>query len=369
MKIAYISHHTRPCYEFNFFSQLDFEKIKFIDTNFDSYPEKKDIKLEYCKVDFKENKILNRFFHSTATFVKYKNFEKYLEDVDLVIVLEVFSSLSKQFIKYCKKHNKKVISFVYELVPNHLIYKIPPYIFNKMYCIKNSDFFITVSNMAKKHLIQLGAKNDKIQTIYPGINPTNFFYDKNIIKNYKRIIYIGRLDKHKGIDIAINICNKLLLKQEHFEMWFIGDGQYKTEIEKLCNNNKNIKYFGQIANSELQKYLSQSAIYLLPCRDTYKFGFKIGSEQFGFSFAEAMMCGLSIISTNCGAIPEIITNNNIISKQNDENFILESIVKLLHNEKLIKDTGNKNIFIANEKYDIKKQSIKLTNEIKYIIKK
>src|SRR5947209_6160101 len=122
MKIAYVSHHGRPCYEYDWFSKLNFEAVKFIDTDFSKYPANPALNIEYCKASYKEVPILNQLFHSTAAPVFYKDFEKCLSDVDLVIVLEVFSSLSRQFVEYCKKNNKKVVVLVYELIATHPIY-------------------------------------------------------------------------------------------------------------------------------------------------------------------------------------------------------------------------------------------------------
>jgi len=97
------------------------------------------LRFSNCKVNFKENKLLNKLFHSTASIVRYKDFEKYLVDVDIIIVLEVFSSLSKQFVKYARKTNKKCFVIVYELIPNHLIYKIPIFKINTSIVKKYAD--------------------------------------------------------------------------------------------------------------------------------------------------------------------------------------------------------------------------------------
>ncbi len=368
MKIAYISHHKRPCYEYDWFSKLNFEKIKFIDTDFSSYPKNPSKNIEYCIVNYRENCFLNKFFHSTASVVYYKDFENYLKDVDVVIVLEIFSSLSKQFVNYCNKHNKKVIVLVYELIDNHPIYSIPTHILNKTYCIKNSDLFICISNKAKEHLIKLGAETSKVKVVYPGIN-LDVFKPEYSKRDSNRIIFIGGLGYHKGIDLVLLLYKKLVSLFPNQEMWIIGDGLYKEKVVELSKQYPNFKYFGRIDNKKLPDYLNLCGIYILPCRDSYKLGQKVGSEQFGFSLVEAMACGLIIVSTKCGAIPEIITKNNIICEQNNFDELYDEINNLLKNYNKYVNTVYINVGIVKEKYDLEKQSLALATLIKGLIKK
>lgn len=366
MKIAYISHHKRPCYEYNWLSKLDFEKIKFIDADFSSYPKNPPENIEYCNVNYRENHFLNKFFHSTASIVYYKDFEKYLEDVDVVIVLEIFSSLSKQFVKYCKKHNKKVIVLVYELIVNHPLYSMPTHILNKRYCLKNSDLFVCISKAAKEHLITLGAETSKVKVVYPGIN-LDIFKPEYSRRDNNRIIFVGGLGFHKGIDLILSLYTKLVSLFPNQEMWIIGDGPYKKKVIELSEQYPNFKYFGRIDNNKLPDYLNLCDIYILPCRDSYKFGQRIGSEQFGFSLVEAMACGLIVISTKCGAIPEIITENNIICEQNNFDELYYRTVALINNEEIFANNAKINVQIVKERYDLRKQSLMLTEIINELI--
>lgn len=366
MKIAYISHHGRPCYEYEWFNKIDFETIKFLDTDFSAYPDSHAKNIEYCKVEFKENKFVNKFLHSTASIVHYFNFEKYLHDVDVVIVLEVFSSLSKQFTKYCKKNNKKIVTLVYELIPNHPIYYLPTHYFNRIYNSKNSDLFICVSNLAKDHLIALNVPQQKIEVVYPGIN-IDLFKPAYTQRDETGIIFVGGLNIHKGINQVITIYQELLSNYPNQKLHIAGSGPYADYIYAFCQAHLNTFYYGRVSNSELPKLLNRNGIYFLPAKDTYKFGFRIGSEQFGFSLVEAMACGLAVISTDCGAIPEIITSNNIICKQGYTDDILVEMEKLLRDPSETYQIGQRNVEIVKEKYDINKQALKLTGSIKKIM--
>lgn len=364
MKIAYISHSWRPCYEYPFFSLIPCDEIRFIDTDFSSYPKNPPTHVKYCHVEKEENIFLNKFFHSTASHVRYMWFEKHLNDIDVIIVLEVFSSLSKQFVEYGKKKNIKVIPYVYELIPEHLIYKIPPYSFYTRYVKKYASSYITVSDKAKEHLIQRGFNKDKIYTIYPWINTNLFTFIPSILRNTKKIIFVWKLERHKWFDLVIQLAKDLLFEWIEFELDIIGDGSLQNEASELSQKYSNIKYYGKIENSELPKYLNSWSLYILPCRDSYKFWkFKIGSEQFWFSLVEAMSCWLSVISTDCWAIPEIIWKENIIIPQNDYQSLKKEVINLLLKNNTI---SYKNIDMVKQKYDIKTQANSLNSFIQNV---
>lgn len=358
MKIAYISHHNRPCYEYPWFSSMNAESVEFIDTDFSHYPKTMPKNIFYRKADFKENWFLNKFFHSTASIVKYFSHDKFLEKVNTIITLEVFSSLSRQFVELGKKTGKKTAVLVYELIPNHPIYSIPYYQKNTKFVIKNANKFICVSNKAAQHLLALGAKKNKIKVIYPGIDLNIFKPGVKESKHSKiRLIFTGKLEKHKGVDDLIEIFQTLTKKyKDKIELMICGKGSYLKEIKHLIKSNKNVKYFGQVKNERLPEILSEADIYVFPAEDTYKLNRKIGSEQFGFSVVEALACGLPVVSYDCGALKEIIGKNNFSVAMGNKKALLEKIIKLIENPKLRKSVGKENLKRVGELFDINKQA-------------
>ena len=57
-------------------------------------------------------------------------------------------------------------------------------------------------------------------------------------------------------------------------------------------------------------------------------------EPFGLTIAEAQAVGLPIITTNCGGIPEVVSDKNAIILNIDDSFINDlasAIIELYHN--------------------------------------
>lgn len=365
MKVAYISYFGRPCYEFGWLAKLDAQKIKFIDVDFSSYPKEPGEKIEYCQVGYSENRLFKNRFHSSARMLKYNNFEKHLKDVDVVIVLEVFSSLSHQFVEYCKNNNKKCVVIVYELIARHPLNFLPTHYFNRKYSIRNADHFVCVSNKAKESLLRLGAKDERVSVVYPGIDMAIFglVAQKEPSKN---ILFVGGLKEHKGIDLFLRLADELMLDGST-GMGVVGDGPFSKMVQEYADKYDNFIYYGRVANSSLPDIFCKYGVYLMPCREMSRFGIKITAEQFGFSFVEAMASGLAVITTECGAIPEIVTNNNIVVKQDDYESLRSETRDLLLVQDRIARIGRENIEIARERYDVGEQAKALFDVLRNLI--
>lgn len=356
MKVAYISHHSRPCYELEWFSLLPVEELRILDTDFGGYNRSESTKLKYCQVEYRENKSLNRLFHSTAAHVTYTGYEKYLEDVDVIIVLETFSSLSRQFVEYARCKGKKIWVLVYELIPNHPIYSIPPYRFYTKYVTQRADGFICVSERAKQHLVKQGVAGDRCHVVYPGIDISQFSPPKKRRTGHaKKVLFLAKIAPHKGIGIFLEVARR---HPEH-SFTVAGDGPQKDEVVAAAAALPNLTYVGRIAHPDVPNLLREHDIYIMPAVDSYRWGRKMGSEQFGFSLVEAMACGLAVVTTDCGAIGEIVTERNFVVPQHDGSAINEALDRLLKDDQLLQHIQQDNPEIVRDRYDIHQQAQKV----------
>jgi len=364
MNIAYISHHGRPNYEYEWFRRMPAEKIKFIDVDFSGYPSHPPKNVEYCKVDFVESRLSKGRFHSTASLVRYKNYEKYLEDVDIVIVLEIFSSLSKQFVRYCKQSRKKSVVLVYELIAAHPLHYLPTHIMNRLYVTKYAHQFICVSSKAARSLMALGVSSQKISVVYPGIDLTRFACPAVQKKRPRiHIVFVGGLKPHKGIDIFLAVAQDYLDRRSDVHFSVVGGGPWTDAVQKMATQYHHFHYYDVVKNHDLPAILQEQHIYILPCKDMYRYGIKITSEQFGFSLVEAMACGLAVITTDAGAIPEVVTEQNIICHQNSADAVKAALGALLRDPSRLAAIRKGNVELVKNRYDIVKQAQALYNKL------
>lgn len=122
------------------------------------------------------------------------------------------------------------------------------------YFYRFSDLVITNSNFEKKFIKQnFNIKN--IQCVYPAsilkVKKKKYNINKKI-NNVKKIIYVGRLSKEKGV-ITILRALSMIRNKLDFKLEIYGDGNEKQNIIKFIKSNNlenNILFYGYVKNKK-----------------------------------------------------------------------------------------------------------------------
>lgn len=188
--------------------------------------------------------------------------------------------------------------------------KISEFIFKKI--CDNSDVLFSLNNASYNHIKKLIGKES---IIVPNFIKSSILEEKNTIKvstDIKNILYVGHITKSKGCDDIIDIAKQM--PDKIFKM--IG---YISDEIKEIQTTKNVKYLGELTHEQVLQQMREHDLLLFPTH----------TEGFPNVVLEAMACGMPIISTDVGAIPDMIENNGgIVVKPKDKKSIKSSINKL-----------------------------------------
>lgn len=135
-----------------------------------------------------------------------------------------------------------------------------------------------------------------------------------------KFVFAGRLEAPKGVDLIIEIINKLPVNK--IEEWvFIGDGPLKQSLENACKLTKiNARFTGFVNQLEVHKELETAHFLVLPSR----------SEGFPKIVAEAWNYQCIPIASAVGSIPHYLNEKNgILLESITENGLLKALVKML----------------------------------------
>lgn len=114
-------------------------------------------------------------------------------------------------------------------------------------------------------------------------------------ENERIITHISNFRKVKRIEDVIRIFYKIQEKLPS-KLIMVGDGPEKENAENLCSDLNIINKVLFLGNSnEIDKILCYSDLFLLPSE----------TESFGLAALEAMACGVPVISSNSGGLPEV----------------------------------------------------------------
>ena len=156
-------------------------------------------------------------------------------------------------------------------------------------------------------LVKIGGyEENKVISIHNGVN-TRIFIPKNkkLEKNKLGIIFVGRPTAKKGINWLKDV---------------VGSIKKESDLEiklRIVGGENNIPY------EKLPECYGQADVLIQP---------SLVHETFGLTIAEAMSCGIPVIISNMGAMPEVAGEAGIVVEPGDNDGLKKAIVELAVNK-------------------------------------
>ena len=216
----------------------------------------------------------------------------------------------------------------------------------KRYLVTHAAGYFASGNHAAEYFKYFGADPEKI-FIHPftslhkedilerRVTPEerSFFRKKLGLADKKTVLTIGQFIPRKGFDILIKAWSTKL--DSNAQLIIVGGGDDKEYYKKLIaeNQSQNIILVGFKQKAEIFEYYKAADLFVLPTRE----------DIWGLVINEAMACGLPVISTNmCLGAIELLDIECIVPVD-DVSSLKEKIEKLIGNEALREEQGNRNL--------------------------
>jgi len=222
------------------------------------------------------------------------------------------------------------------------------------FVLENADEITVNSHVAKKELnFRFPSLRTRISIIPMGID-TRLFTKRNQLKNqyqsFKIILFVGRLNEQKGVEVLIKAMKKIKNVISNSKLLVIGEGNYRTHLEKLVHElglGGNVNFLGPIQKSKLPGYYSRADVFVLPSVTS-----KIGTESFGLVLLEAMSCGTCVIGSSSGGIKDIIKDgeNGLIFQEKNHEQLADKIISVLKDDTLRDKLAKKGQKFARSNY-------------------
>ena len=179
-------------------------------------------------------------------------------------------------------------------------------------------------------------EESKIEVVYLGnsmIPNNNTILDFKLPKKY--IIFVGARGGYKNFDTFIKSVTPLLYEDKELSIVCVGGGKFKAFEIALFNSldiNKQIQRF-DIDDDKLAIFYKNAILFVFP--SLY--------EGFGIPILESFACKCPLACSNTSSLPEIAGDGAEYFDPTDKLSILNSIQKVLYNDKLRKQLINKGI--------------------------
>lgn len=225
------------------------------------------------------------------------------------------------------------------------------------------DCLFAISPAVKDIYINNGIKEENIEIIpnfMEGVTNTEVDSDSNI-SNSLDILYVGRLETHKGVDILLqSFTDYLTNPNTKYELTInvVGEGAERTSLEKQVSNFENyVQFHGWVPHDEISSYYNQADVFVHPGR---------WPEPFGRTVIEAMQHNCVPIVSDVGGPPWIVGDSGLIFEREDPADLAACINKILSNKEFYHELQS-NISGQLRRFEPDRVLSKLTGEYERIM--
>ncbi|KAF2843730.1 glycosyltransferase family 4 protein [Patellaria atrata CBS 101060] len=130
------------------------------------------------------------------------------------------------------------------------------------------------------------------------------------------IVVISRLFYNKGTDLLIAAIPRILASHPNVRFIIAGSGPKAIDLEQMLERNvlqDRVELLGPVRHEEVRDVMVRGHIYLHPSL----------TEAFGTVIVEAASCGLYVVCTRVGGIPEVLPNHMTeFAKPEEDDIVL-----------------------------------------------
>lgn len=208
------------------------------------------------------------------------------------------------------------------------------------YAFKRASALIAVDLITKDFYSKLYPQYEqKIRVIPTGVN-TDMFYPiaKDLARRElgfnltdKIIIYVGRVEPPKRLDIIIRAFHAVLQQEQNYRLVIVGDGVLMDDIKALSvqlSIDEHVSFLGVRKRAELPLLYNSADVSILIS----------GNEGSPLSVKESLACGIPVVANMVGDIGQLIHDsfNGYIIDEEDIVGIAERLIAAVNHSDSIK---------------------------------
>ncbi|PVU93483.1 hypothetical protein BB559_003264 [Furculomyces boomerangus] len=203
---------------------------------------------------------------------------------------------------------------------------------NKLLKFTLSDVghIICVSHTSKENTVLRAALDPKIVSAIPNAivaehfmpKPKGMVLDKDSEK-WVTVIVLSRLVYRKGMDLLVVSIPRICKTFKNVRFIIGGEGPKRVDLEQMREKyalQDRVELLGKISASQVRGILIRGDIFLNTSL----------TEAFCIGIVEAASCGLMVVSTKVGGIPEVLPKHMLEFAKPEEDDIVNALGKTIY---------------------------------------
>ncbi len=243
-------------------------------------------------------------------------------------------------------------------IPGFLRERVRMYAWGKMFAVYEQLDLVTAPTTIAVDVIKRAGFGKEIIALSNGINLDRFsgkisgakMRKKYKLANKKVLIFVGRLDEEKRIDLMFRVMSAVAKKVD-IQFLVVGKGKLRKKLGDMVRELKlqdHVTFSGYVNDRELPEVYKAADAFVMPG----------DAELQSIATLEAMASGLPIIAANAVALPMLVKNgkNGYLFNNGDEADLASKIIKVFSNDRLRAKMARESLIMAKS-HDLGKVSL------------
>jgi glycosyltransferase involved in cell wall biosynthesis len=145
------------------------------------------------------------------------------------------------------------------------------------------------------------------------------------------LLFVGRIDEEKGIDDLLRAFQAARRRVPGVRLEIVGSGPKEAEARAwvAAQRLQDVVHFhGTVKHRDLPPLFRAATVFVSPAVTTRRW-----EEYVGMTNIQAMGCGVPVVSTRSGAIPEYVPPGaGLLVPERDPAALAEALTRLLQDE-------------------------------------
>ncbi|MCY3488608.1 MAG: N-acetyl-alpha-D-glucosaminyl L-malate synthase BshA [Bacteroidetes bacterium] len=202
------------------------------------------------------------------------------------------------------------------------------------YSINASDGVTAVSNFLRQETYDAFDIEVPIKVIPNFIDTEHFrrlekehFRSAICAPGQKVVVHVSNFRRVKNVSHVVEVFHRILQEGISAKLLLVGDGPDRSNVEQLTRDlgiQRAVRFLGK--QDPVQEILSIADLFLLTS----------GSESFGLAPLEAMACGVPVVCSDVGGLPELVEGSEagFLCPLGDIQAFAKACIKVLTNDSL-----------------------------------
>jgi glycosyltransferase involved in cell wall biosynthesis len=227
------------------------------------------------------------------------------------------------------------------------------------FSLRRADRVVAISEATKKDTIRFfGIPADRIDIMYLALNPVCGVAEEAVSVPEKFFLFVGIIKERKNVWNIVKAFNEFNKSRKGYKLLIGGnaEGEYYEKITGYVRSEnlvQDVVFLGHLNDHQISFLYKRAAALVFPSI----------VEGFGMPVAEAMDCGLPVITSNTTSLPEVGGEAALIVDPYNVSEITTAMMKIVDEPQLQEEMIRKG-YIQARKFTWDKSAKKLLEVIK-----